>query len=329
MNAAAPINFGEHGRTVLVAIGGNSITRAGQRGTVAEQFENIEKTCEHLVTVVEEGYNLVITHGNGPQVGAALLRSELAQPQVYPSRLDVCVADTQGSIGYMLQSSLQRVMARRNISVPIATVITQVIVDENDAAFAHPTKPIGPFYSREEAERKHQELGWNMIEDAARGFRRVVPSPVPVEVVEIDAIQRCVNAGIIVIAAGGGGIPVVRRDDGWFYGLEAVIDKDRASALLARQLNVATFIISTDADNVALYFKTPQQKFLESMSVAEAKRYAAEGHFPAGSMGPKIEAAIDFLEHGGREVIITSPENLSPALHHHAGTRITHERSMQ
>ncbi len=321
MNTATPI--------ILVAIGGNSITRAGQRGTIAEQFENIEQTCEHLVSVVEEGYNLVITHGNGPQVGAALLRSELAQPQVYPSRLDVCVADTQGSIGYMLQSSLQRVMARRNLSMPVVTVVTQVIVDESDPAFIHPTKPIGPFYSREEAERKRKELGWNMVEDAARGYRRVVPSPLPVEVVEIDAIRRCVNAGMIVIAAGGGGIPVVRRDDGWFYGLEAVIDKDRASALLARQLGVASFVISTDVERVALYYKTPRQQLLDTMTVAEAKRYAAEGHFPPGSMGPKIEAAIDFLEHGGIDVIVTSPEKLSAALHRKAGTRITLERNTQ
>lgn len=321
MNATTPI--------VLVAIGGNSITRAGQRGTIAEQFENIEQTCEHLVSVVEDGYNLVITHGNGPQVGASLLRSELAQPQVYPSRLDVCVADTQGSMGYMLQSSLQRVMARRNLSIPVATVVTQVIVDENDPAFSHPSKPIGPFYSQEESLRKQSELGWKMVEDAARGYRRVVPSPLPVEVVEIDAIRRCVNAGMIVIAAGGGGIPVVRREDGWFYGLEAVIDKDRASALLARQLNAAIFIISTDTERVALHYKTPQQQFLDQLSVSEAKRYAADGHFPAGSMGPKIEAAIDFLEHGGREVIITSPEKLSEALHHKAGTRIIPERNIQ
>ncbi len=319
MNATTPI--------VLVAIGGNSITQAGQRGTIAEQFENIEQTCEHLVGVVEEGYNLVITHGNGPQVGAALLRSELAQPQVYPSRLDVCVADTQGSIGYMLQSSLQRVMARRNLSIPIATVITQMIVNETDPAFTHPSKPIGPFYSFEEAEKKRQEFGWIMVEDAARGYRRVVPSPLPVEVVEIDAIQRCVNAGIIVIAAGGGGIPVVRREDGWFYGLEAVIDKDRASALLARQLGAASFIISTDVERVALHYKTSNQKLLDSLTVLEAKKYMAEGHFPPGSMGPKIEAAIDFLEHGGREVIITSPEKLFAALQRKAGTRITLERN--
>jgi carbamate kinase len=323
VNASTPINEDTSRKIVLVAIGGNSITRAGQCGTIAEQFENIEKTCEHLVSVVEDGYNLVITHGNGPQVGASLLRSELAQPQVYPSRLDVCVADTQGSIGYMLQSSLQRVMARRNLSIPVATVVTQVIVDENDPAFTHPSKPIGPFYSQEESERKQKELGWKMVEDAARGYRRVVPSPLPVEVVEIDAIRRCVHAGMIVIAAGGGGIPVVRRDDGWFYGLEAVIDKDRASALLARQLKASIFIISTDAERVALYYKTPRQHYLDAMSVAESKHYAEEGHFPAGSMGPKIEAAIDFLEHGGQEVIITSPENLSAALHHKAGTRIT------
>jgi carbamate kinase len=314
---------------ILIAIGGNSITRAGQRGTIAEQFENIEQTCEHLVSVVEKGYNIVITHGNGPQVGAALLRSELAQPQVYPSRLDVCVADTQGSIGYMLQSSLQRVMARRNLSIPVVTVITQVIVDEHDPAFSHPTKPIGPFYSSEEAERKRQELGWCMVEDAARGYRRVVPSPLPVEVVEIDAIHRCVNAGMIVIAAGGGGIPVVRRDDGWFYGLEAVIDKDRASAMLARQLGAASFIISTDAERVALYYKTPHQQLLDALSLVEAKQYLAQGHFPPGSMGPKIEAAIDFLEHGGRAVIITSPEKLSEALSLKAGTRITSERNLK
>jgi len=315
VNTASPI--------ILVAIGGNSITRAGQRGTIAEQFENIEQTCEHLVTLVTGGFNLVITHGNGPQVGAALLRSELAQPQVTPSRLDVCVADTQGSMGYMLQSSLQRVMARRNLRMPVVTVVTQVIVDEKDPAFTHPSKPIGPFYTFEEAEKKRHELHWTMVEDAARGYRRVVPSPLPVEVVEIDAIHRCVNEGMIVIAAGGGGIPVVRRDDGWFYGLEAVIDKDRASALLARQLGVERFIISTGAERVALFYKTPNEQPIDSMTVAEAKKYLGEGHFPPGSMGPKIEAAIDFLEHGGKEVVITTPENLSAAIGRKTGTRIT------
>ncbi len=306
---------------VLVAIGGNSIAKAGQQGTISEQFENIEYTCEYLVQVVELGYNLVITHGNGPQVGAELLRSELAQPQVYPSRLDVCVADTQGSIGYMLQSSLQRVLVRHSLSIPVATVITQVIVDETDPAFRKPTKPIGPFYSKEDAERKHRELHWTMVEDSARGYRRVVPSPKPLEIVEIDAVHRCVNEGIIVIACGGGGIPVVRHDDGWFYGLEAVVDKDRASAMLAGQLEVSKFVISTDIEKVALHYKESDQFFLDQLSVAEARKYLLEGQFPAGSMGPKIEAVIDFLENGGEDAIITSPEHLPQAIKHEAGTR--------
>jgi carbamate kinase len=309
-------------KLALVAIGGNSLIRAGQRGTIDEQFKNIAVTCEHLVGLYNNGYLPVITHGNGPQVGAQLLRSELAAHQVFSELLNICVADTQGSIGFMIQSQLYNAFVKKNISpVPeMLTIITQVIVDKNDPAFTNYTKPIGPFYTFEESEEK-KKLGWKMVEDSARGFRRVVPSPKPVKVLEEDIIKYCLKSGFIVIAGGGGGIPIIYKDN-LIDDVECVIDKDKLSALLARDLNVDLFIISTDADYVYLNYKKPDQKKLETISKEEIEKYFKEGHFPPGSMGPKIEAALDYLNNGGKEVIITTPENIVNAIEGRSGTRI-------
>ncbi len=249
----------EEKKLALIAIGGNSIIKSGQRGTIGEQFENIEEMCRSIVQLVLRGYRVIITHGNGPQVGAQLLRSELAAHQVYTHSLDVCVADTQGSMGYMIQNALQRALDDNNRDDEVGSVVTQVVVDERDPAFKNPTKPVGPFYTEEESKEKTEKLGWQMVEDAARGYRRVVPSPIPQEIVEARMINAAVKDDIIVIAVGGGGVPVVRRDDRLF-GIEAVIDKDRASSILAQSLKADLFIISTDAEKVCLNFKKPDQK---------------------------------------------------------------------
>lgn len=272
------------------------------------------------------GLKLVVTHGNGPQVGAQLLRSEAGSNQTYTMPLDVCVAMTQGEIGYILQTSLQSYLKIKNLPMPVAGLVTQVVVDKKDPAFSKPTKPIGPFYSREVAEQKKNELGWNIVEDAARGYRRVVPSPKPLDVVELDIIRECLERGVIVIAAGGGGIPVC-YEGGSITGVEAVIDKDRASALLASELGIERFVISTEVAEVYINFKKPGQKALRNVSLDEIKGYMQEGHFLEGSMKPKIEAAIDFLEKGGVEVIITDPEHIVEAFEGKAGTRITGRRT--
>jgi carbamate kinase len=308
-------------RTAVVAIGGNSLVRAGERGTVEEQRRNLESTCEGIAAVLAAGYQVVVTHGNGPQVGDALLRSELAAEQVPELPLDVCGAETQASIGYLLQQTLQEPLRRRGLSRPIITVVTQVLVSRRDPAFDHPTKPIGPFYTLEQAEKRRRSLGWHMVEDARRGYRRVVPSPEPRVILELAGIQGALSSGALVIACGGGGIPVVFEQDR-LVGVDAVIDKDRASSLLAWELEAELFLISTGVDQVALYYGTPKEKLLDSMSTDDAQGYLREGQFPPGSMGPKIEAALSYLDRGGREVIITSPERIPEALQGMAGTRI-------
>ena len=308
-------------KPILIAIGGNSLIRHGQQGSIGEQIENAANTCRYLATLIEQGHTLIITHGNGPQVGAQLIRSELASSQVYTLPLDSCDASTQGEMGYLLQNALRTALHERGISKPIVTILTQVVVDENDPAFAHPTKTVGPFYSQKVAEERKRDLGWVIVEDAARGYRRVVPSPQPLEIVELDVIEHCVNDGMIVIAVGGGGIPVV-KDHGVYRGVEAVIDKDRASALLAKKLGLKKFVISTDTDRVYLNFKQPDQKALDRLTLDLAKQYQSEKHFLAGSMGPKMEAAIDFISNGGDEVIITRPEFLVEAMNGTAGTHI-------
>jgi carbamate kinase len=308
-------------KLALVAIGGNSLLRAGERGAIAEQRANAALTARYLVQLIQHGYHLVLTHGNGPQVGAQWLRSEIASAQVSPEPLDVCVADTEGAIGYVLERALADALADARLAIPVATLIAQVVVDERDPAFRHPTKPVGPFYSADESRRRERELGWQMVEDAARGYRRVVPSPEPLEIVELGAIRSLVRDGYLVITAGGGGIPVVRRD-GHLVGVEAVIDKDRASALLASLLNIDTFIISTDTEHVYLNYRRPDQRAVARMTASEAQAYLDAGHFPPGSMGPKIAAAIGFLRRGGGEVIISAPEHLLDAALGKTGTRI-------
>ena len=306
---------------VLVAVGGNSLIRAGQRGTVREQAENARVTASHLAELAAMGFGLVITHGNGPQVGAQLLRSEAGASQTYSQPLDVCVAATQGEVGYVLQNALRSELREKSIDLPVATIVTQVRVEIRDPAFREPAKPVGPFYHKAEAERRHDELGWHILEDAARGYRRVVPSPKPVEIIEIDSIRRCVQDGIIVIAVGGGGIPVV-SENGKIRGVEAVIDKDLSSALLAAELGIKTMIISTDVDYVYLNFKTKTQRALTRLTMDEASAYLEDGHFAQGSMRPKIAASVEFLNLGGENVVITSPSHLADAARGSCGTHI-------
>ncbi len=307
--------------SALVAIGGNSLIRAGEKGTIEEQLANTRRTAHAIVGLIQDGFSLVVTHGNGPQVGAALLRSERASDQVYSQSLDVCDATTQGEIGYLLQQSLHNALAAAGLKVAVVTVLTQVVVDADDPAMRHPTKPIGPFYSRADAEQRSRALGWQVVEDAARGYRRVVPSPEPIEVVEEQVIRDLLTEGVLVIAAGGGGIPVVRTPAG-LMGVEAVIDKDRVSAVLASRLGVDCFMISTDADRVYVDYRKPTQRPLARVTAAEMAEYYAAGQFPPGNMGPKVESALRFLERGGREVIITSYDHLRAAAHGDAGTHI-------
>lgn len=305
----------------VVAIGGNSLIRAGERGTLEEQRRNLDLTCEGIAAVLSAGYQVVLTHGNGPQVGDAWLRSELAAAQVEPLPLDVCGAETQGSIGYLLQQVLHETLQRRGLSRPVVTMVTQVLVSGRDPAFRRPSKPVGPFYTREEAEQRQRTFGWQIVEDAKRGWRRVVPSPTPKVILELDAIKGALAGGALVIACGGGGIPVIYRDNR-LVGIEAVIDKDRASSLLAWELEAELFLISTSVEQVALDYATPRARPLEFLALADARRYLGEGQFAPGSMGPKIEAAIAYLDRGGRLVIVTSPERIPEALHGMAGTRL-------
>ncbi len=309
-------------QTALIAVGGNSLIRAGEKGTIAEQIANTRRTAQAIVQIIRQGFHVVVTHGNGPQVGAALLRSERAADQVYTHPLDVCVATTQGEIGYLLQQALRRELAEAGLNPPVVTVVTQVVVSASDPAMEEPTKPIGPFYSKRDAEARQRDLGWDVVEDAARGWRRVVPSPEPLEIVEEGIIRSLVEQGALVVAVGGGGIPVVRSERG-YRGVEAVIDKDRASALLAARMQADLLIISTDADRVYVNFKKPDQRPLMQVTAAEMQAYYDEGHFPPGNMGPKVQSALRFLRDGGREVIITTYERLPEAVRGHAGTHIT------
>ncbi len=305
----------------VIAIGGNSLTLPGEPDTFEQRQKNARIACESIANVIELGYRVVVTHGNGPQVGAALLRSELSQPDLALRRLDECDAETEGEIGYVLQQTLTNVLLHRRIKTTVASLVTQVVVSAEDAAFHNPTKPIGPFYRTEEALERSHKLNWTMTEDSGRGWRRLVPSPKPLEIVELPAIESCLRAGMVVIAAGGGGIPVVRTPAG-LRGVDAVIDKDRASALLARKLQASLLLFSTAVDRVALHFGRPDALALDSIPFIAAQEALAEGEFPPGSMGPKIEAALEFLQMGGELAIITSPENIAAAVEGRAGTRI-------
>ena len=305
----------------VIAIGGNSLILDSKKITVADQYQAASETAHHIAALVAAGYRVVITHGNGPQVGFILLRSDLARNVLHQVPLDSCVADTQGALGYQIGQTLANELKRQGIQKPIATVVTQVLVDNRDPAFANPTKPIGSFYTEEEAQKHKAESGWTLKEDAGRGWRRVVASPKPLRIVEENTVRLLLEQDVVVIAVGGGGIPVRENEKGDLEGCAAVIDKDLASCLLAKNLRADLFIISTGVDKVAVDFKKPTQRELDKLTVAEAKKHLAEGQFPAGSMGPKIEAAIDFLEHGGKEVIITQPHLLEDAI---AGKNGTH-----
>ncbi len=298
---------------MLLAVGGNSLIRAGEAGTIAEQRANAQRTAAQIVGLIRAGYRVVLTHGNGPQVGAALLRSERGASQVPGHPLDVCGASTQGEIGYLLQQSLETELQLADLHVAVATVLTQCLVSADDPSIKQPSKPIGPFYSRADAEERKRLFGWEIVEDAARGYRRVVPSPEPIDIIELEVIRGLVEQGVLVIACGGGGIPVV-WNNGRLQGVEAVIDKDRASALLASRLGVDLFVISTDTDCVWLDYKKPTQRPLGRVVAAELEEYALAGHFPPGNMGPKIESVLRFLRQGGKEAIITSCENLCQAV---------------
>jgi carbamate kinase len=304
----------------VVAIGGNSLIRDHDASTDAARAA-LAEIAGHIAEMVRGGWALAITHGNGPQVGFGLLRSEAGAREAPRQPLDVLGAETQGSIGYLLQQTLGAALAERGISRSVATVVTQVVVDPEDFAFIRPTKPVGPFYDRAEAEARMRDHRWVMVEDAGRGWRRVVPSPEPVEIVEAPVIRRLVSEGVVVIAAGGGGIPVVRRERR-YQGVEAVIDKDLASAVLGRGLGARLMVMSTAVEHVALDYGTPRERPVARLTVDDARRHLAEGQFPAGSMGPKITAAIRFLEAGGEAVIITSPAAVGAALLGRTGTRI-------
>ncbi len=311
-------------RSAVIAIGGNALILEGQQGTIAEQFANATETARHIAALVADGWKVVVTHGNGPQVGFILLRSELIGESSGIPRLslDMSVADSQGGIGHILGNALLNELGRSGIADQVACVLTHVVVNPEDPAFRDPTKPIGPAYTAEEADGKRRNEGWAMVEDSGRGYRRIVPSPHPLRIVEAEPIRALVSAGFVVIAAGGGGIPVVEESSGGYRGVEAVIDKDLASALLASSLGIPLLVLSTGVERVAIHFRTPDQRFLDRMTVSEARRYLADGEFPKGSMGPKVEAAITFLERGGTEALITSPSNLEQAFAGSSGTRI-------
>lgn len=315
----------EDKKLAVVAIGGNSLIKDEKHKTVEDQYLAAKETCEHIADLIEAGWEVAIGHGNGPQVGFILRRSEIAAKVegMHEVPLDVCGADSQGAIGYALQQNLQNILYQRGIKKKVVTVITQVLVDRQDPAFEHPSKPIGGFMSQEEADRRAREQHWTVVEDAGRGWRRVVASPLPKEIVELETVQTLLGAGIVVITVGGGGIPVIDPGDGNYQGTAAVIDKDYASSLLAREIKADLFVISTAVEKVAINFGKPDQKWLDRMTLSEAKRYLAEGtHFAKGSMAPKIQAIIWYLEAGGKSALITSPEKIGSALRGETGTWI-------
>lgn len=309
-------------KTIMVALGGNAIIEEGTEGTTEQQFENTRKSMDAIVGMIAEGHKVVISHGNGPQAGVHLIRNEAASRQVPPSSLNVIVADTQGSMGYMIAQCLTNALRKAGVRKDVVTVVTQVEVDPADPSMLNPTKYVGPFYKEDQVEPLRAR-GWIIKADPGRGFRRVVPSPIPLDVIEKDTIKDLLDDGKVVIAVGGGGIPVKRDADGSLSGVDAVIDKDRASALLASLIGADELLILTGVDRVAVNYKKPDQTYFDRMTVAECDRYMAEGQFPKGSMGPKIEAACDFIRRGGAKVIITSMENASAAVDGKAGTIIT------
>jgi carbamate kinase len=313
-------------KTAVIAIGGNSLIKDNAHQSIEDQYQAAKDTTFCIADMIENGWNVAIGHGNGPQVGLILRQSEVAAKTegIPETPLDVCGAESQGLIGYLLQQNLQNELFQRKIKQNVATIITQVLVDIKDPAFQHPTKPIGGFMGEDEAMRKKEELGWSIVEDAGRGWRRVVASPDPKEVVELDTVKALIDAGVIVITVGGGGIPVYDPGDGNYGGAAAVIDKDFASSLLAQEIKADLFVISTAVEKVALNYGKPNEKLVDRMTIAEAKQYMAEGHFAKGSMLPKIQAILRYLENGGKEALITNPENIGRALKGETGTWVTH-----
>lgn len=309
-------------KIVVIALGGNALIGAGQQGTIAEQFENVRKSLDGILYCLKEDFTVVITHGNGPQVGNLLLMVEACRNQVPELSLGVCVADTEGAIGYMIQQSLTNRLRKEGIDRCVVTVLTQVIVDKDDKAFSNPTKPIGPFFTSEEAERFRREKGWHIVEDSQRGYRRVVASPNPLKIVEESAIKTLLKTGDIVIAAGGGGIPVIMKENGDLEGVDVVIDKDLASAVLARDIHAHCLMMLTGVEHVFLHFKQSNEQVLHRLTVKDAQKYLQEGQFPPGSMGPKIQAALNFLGWGGERAIITSIDKVKEALEGRTGTMI-------
>jgi carbamate kinase len=312
-------------KVAVVAIGGNSLIKDNKHQTVEDQYLAAKESTHHIADMIEAGWDVAIGHGNGPQVGFILRRSEIAHKVegMHEVPLDVCGADSQGAIGYALQQNLQNELYQRKIKKAVCTVITQVLVDKNDKAFQNPSKPIGGFMDEAEAKERAKNLGWTVVEDAGRGWRRVVASPIPKEVVELESVNTLINTGTVVITVGGGGIPVIDPGDGKYVGTAAVIDKDYASSLLAREIKADLLLISTAVEKVALNFGKPDQKWLDKITLEEAKKYLTEGtHFAKGSMAPKIQAIIWFLEAGGKQALITNPENIGKALKGETGTWI-------
>jgi len=306
----------------VVAVGGNALIKDKAHQTVQDQYEAAVETMGHIVGMIDMGWDVVVTHGNGPQVGFILRRSELASHELHEVPLDYCGADTQGAIGYMFQQILHNQFLAKSMDKNAVTVVTQTIVDREDPAFKNPTKPIGSFMDEAQAREKMKTEGWTMVEDAGRGWRRVVPSPIPQRIVEADAIQSLIRAGFVVVAVGGGGIPVIETPDGNLVGVEAVIDKDFGSSILASMINADLFLISTAVEKVAINFNKPDQKWLDKLTTSEAKQYIEEGHFAKGSMLPKIQAILKFMELGGRQALITDPEHIMEALQGKTGTWI-------
>ena len=306
---------------ILVALGGNALVRAGQRGTIAEQVANLNRALIGIIPLIQRGCQVVITHGNGPQVGHILIRVEAARGQSYDLPLDVCVAQSQGETGYLIQQSLESLLRKNRIDRTVVAILCRTVVDKHDPKLANPSKPVGPYYSKEEALALKTQ-GWSLAEEAPHGFRRVVPSPEPLRIVETEVIHRLFDNDIIVIAVGGGGIPVSAEADGTLQGIEAVVDKDLASSQLAVTIGVERILDLTSVEHAKLHFNSPSEENLQTMTVADAKRYLAEGHFAPGSMQPKIEAGIYFLEHGGREFTITHTEKALDGFEGRTGTHM-------
>ncbi|MGI6662994.1 MAG: carbamate kinase [Bacillota bacterium] len=308
-------------QTIVVALGGNAILARGEKGTFGEQLRNVRRTATQIARLIKEGNRVVITHGNGPQVGNILIQNELGSAMVPPMPMDVCGAESQGLIGYMIQSQLRNALHENGLHIPVCTVVTQTLVDKSDPAFKNPTKPVGPFKDRRHAEARQREFGENWIEDSGRGWRRVVPSPDPKGIVESASIKALVDAGHVVISVGGGGIPVI-EDSGMLRGVEAVIDKDLGADCLAAAVGADSLVILTDVNGAALYYGTPQERWLGEVSLNELKRYEREGHFGKGSMGPKVKAVIRFIERGGKSAIISALDRVLEAVRGETGTRV-------